>query len=280
MRASRSLLPLAVLLLASTLPGPRAAGGAYAMEILVDGRPLHELPHAGRTYVQAERGREYAVRLSNRTGERVAVALTVDGLNSIDARRTSAREATKWILEPWESIVLEGWQTSGSTARRFFFTSEERSYGAWLGKTEDLGIVSAAFFRERVPERRIAEQRREDSRKQRSSAGRVEGGVQGGVLGGTPSAEAAPAAPAPERDAEDALAATGIGREVDHRVRRVVFDEEDAPAAVVHLRYEYRDALVKLGVLPRPRRDDPLARRERARGFEDAGYAPDPYRCR
>jgi len=32
-------------------------------------------------------------------------------------------------------------------------------------------------------------------------------------------------------------------------------------------------------VLPR-RGDDPLARRERARGFEDGDFAPDPYRGR
>ena len=56
---------------------------AYSMEILVDGRPLRELPAGARTYVEALEGREYSVRLSNRTGRRVAVALSVDGLNSI-----------------------------------------------------------------------------------------------------------------------------------------------------------------------------------------------------
>jgi hypothetical protein len=47
------------------------------------------------------------------------------------------------------------------------------------------------------------------------------------------------------------------------------------------MRYEYRNALVKLGVLPRdcdaPR--DRLAQRESAHGFEP-GFAPDPYRRR
>lgn len=269
MRASRLLLSLAAIVL--LVPAAAAAqGSGYAMEILVNGRPLAELPHGGRTYVEASRGREYAVRLSNRTGERVAVALAVDGLNSIDAKRTAARDATKWILGPWETIVLEGWQTSGSTARRFFFTTEERSYGSWLGKTEDLGIVSAAFFRERQPVRHTWSRDQEG----------VEGGVPGGVLGEGSERERRADAPAAQAAPPDDLAATGIGREVDHRVRRVEFDEEDAPAAVVSLRYEYRDALVRLGVLPRFRREDPLARRERARGFEDAGYAPDPYRTR
>ena len=45
----------------------------------------------------------------------MAVALAVDGLNSIDAKKTTSREAAKWILDPYASIVIEGWQTSGAT---------------------------------------------------------------------------------------------------------------------------------------------------------------------
>ena len=45
------------------------------------------------------------------------------------------------------------------------------------------------------------------------------------------------------------------------------------------LRYEYHDALVRLGIRPRHHAhfEDPLARRERARGFEDMQFAPDPF---
>jgi hypothetical protein len=243
----------------------------FSMEILVDGVPLPEHVARGRTYVEALEGKEYTVRLTNRTGERVAVALAVDGLNSIDAKRTSARDARKWILDPWQSVTLEGWQTSGATARRFYFTTEKDSYGAWLGRTKNLGLVSAAFFREKRPEP-------------------VRDWSDGGNSGPERRREAPSAAREKSENESkaqgeaDALAgqsaATGIGREVDHRVRRVSFDQDDSPAAVVEVRYEYRDALVRLGVLPRPRPacDDTLTRRERARGFEDGGYAPDPFR--
>ena len=103
-------------------PDPR-----YAMEVLVDGRPLALYNTAGTTYIEALKGREYAIRLTNRTGEPVAVALAVDGLNSIDARHTSSQEARKWILDPWQTVTLSGWQTSEGTARRFVFTSESKS---------------------------------------------------------------------------------------------------------------------------------------------------------
>jgi hypothetical protein len=256
----------------SALPAPALAcrpsvpESAYSMEVLVDGRPLTAYAANGASYVEALKGREYSVRLTNRTGERVAVALAVDGLNSIDAKHTSSRDARKWILAPWETVTLSGWQTGSATARRFVFTSESNSYGAWLGRTGDLGVISAAFFREAQPPRPIAPapSAAEPFAMQRS--------------------DDAPSAGASSNDArreksskaKDELAATGIGREIEHRVVLVDFESEQAPASTISVRYEYHDALVKLGVLPAG--DDALARRERARGFAEPGFAPDPFR--
>jgi hypothetical protein len=241
---------------------------AYAMEILVGGRPLEEYAALGSTFVEALKGREYEVRLTNKTGERIAVALAVDGLNSIDARHTSAREAQKWILGPWESITLSGWQTGASTARRFVFTSESSSYGAWLGRTSDLGVISAAFFREvRRQEEPMAAPAPIERQTERSAGNQpVQGALENGARADKKAA------------AKDELAATGIGRELEHRVVRVEFDEQDAPDATISVRYEYHEALVRLHVLPAG--DDSLARRERARGFSEPGYAPDPFRDR
>jgi hypothetical protein len=244
------------------------------MEVLVDGRPMATYAASGTTYVEAVKGHDYAIRLSNRTGERIGVALSVDGLNVIDAKHTTAREGRKWILDPWQTIVLTGWQTSTSTARRFVFTTEARSYGAWLGRTSDLGTISAAFFRERpradmpappAPIAPFSGRLKDDADSPREEAG--------GAAGAEPQRKSM-AAPS------DELAATGIGGEVPHRVTQVDFDEQDAPSAVVGVRYEFHDALVKLGVIRGNEDDAALARRERAHGFEDSGFAPDPYRGR
>jgi hypothetical protein len=101
---------------------------------------------------EALKGREFAIRLRNPYGMRVAVARSVDGLNTIDARQTSPADARKWVLDPYQTIVISGWQTSRTEARRFEFTTEERSYGEALGKTTNFGVITAVFFRERVPE--------------------------------------------------------------------------------------------------------------------------------
>src|SRR5918993_2730283 len=123
------------------------------IDILVNDVPQHRYAHHGRWYVEAIKGREYAIRLRNPYGVRVAVALSVDGLNTIDARQTTAADARKWVLNPYETVTISGWQTSRTEARRFEFTTEEHSYGQALGKTANLGVISAVFFKERVSSR-------------------------------------------------------------------------------------------------------------------------------
>jgi hypothetical protein len=255
------------------------------MDILVDGHRLPGYSARGTLYVEALKGREYEIRLRNPFSVRVAVALSVDGLNTIDARHTSAAAARKWVLEPYESITILGWQTSLTDARRFEFTSEEKSYGAWLEKTNDLGIISAVFFRERMPERMVSSDRfgtRQPEAPAPSASGRnraesAPAADASAASAGGASAKAGARASAAEADE---YAATGLGRLTDHAVRQVHLELESTPAASISIRYEYRAQLVRLGILPtRPADPDPLDRRERARGF-DAGFCPEPKRGR
>lgn len=222
------------------------------LTVVVDGQSRAEYVHRGATYIEAIRGREYSLRLNNPTPYRVAVALAVDGLNTIDARHTDGWNASKWVLEPYESTEISGWQVNDQTARRFFFTGERHSYGAALGATENLGVIEAIFYRERS---RPITEFREGLRDQ-----------------------AAPAAPAPRSEsaqqkaaADDDYAATGMGGRTRHDVERVHLDLDPNPIASLRIRYEFRPELMKLGVLPRVR--EPLDRRERAKGFE---YCPEP----
>jgi len=88
-------------------------------------------------------------------------------------------------------------------------------------------------------------------------------------MGSRPSAQ-----PYPPPD--DESAATGIGRTVRNDVQWIRMDLDSHPAAEVLIRYEYRAALVRLGIIPRDYpRPDVLNRRERAKGFEP-GYCPQP----
>jgi hypothetical protein len=185
--------------------GRRVRYPAFEVDVLIDGRPLDECYARGRTYIEALPGAEYEVRLRNPSGERVAVALSVDGLNTIDARHTSAWNASKWVIEPYQTITISGWQMSSERARRFYFTNERDSYGAKLGQTANLGVISAVFFRER---RQVVIPMTRDN--------------------GAMSARV-----------EKESAGTGIGRSVRHDVSWIDMDLDSRPVAEVTLRYEY-----------------------------------------
>jgi hypothetical protein len=252
----------------------------FGVEVLTGGWAREKYPARGRIYVEAVEGEEYAIRLSNPLPVRVAVALSVDGLNTIDARRTTARDASKWVIPPYGSITVSGWQMSSTRARRFYFTNERDSYANRIGQPSDMGVITAVFFRERRNRSDIfhppgthesqtgSEDRSESKQRAQTGASPTANAERGNASGR--------AMPPPRAD--DDYAATGIGRSVTNDVWRVQMDLESSPAASVTLRYEYRDALVRLGVLPRnhPPQPDPLRRRERARGFEDRQFSPEP----
>jgi len=222
---------------------------SFDLEVMVNGRPLTEYYARGRTYIEAIQGAEYELRVRNPSADRVAVALSVDGLNTIDARHTSAWNASKWVIEPYQTITISGWQMSTERARRFYFTNERDSYGAKLGQTANLGVISAVFFRERdrpisvTPPSPITRDRMQEQ----SARG-----------------EGAPAAKSSPRDDDD-YAATGIGRNVRNDVRWVNMDLDSNSVGEITIRYEYYSALLRLGVVPRERY--PMQRREDSRGF-------------
>jgi len=281
MRHATRFLAEALLLL--TAGAARAAGErGFTVEVLVDGSPRPEYAARGTLYIEALRDRSYTLRLHNPLGCRVAVALAVDGLNTIDARHTEAWDARKWVLEPYETVEIPGWQVSGSHAREFTFTGEKGSYGAALGETDNLGVIEAVFYREKLRPRPPVvydpPPRRDD-------------GPFHWLLPGE-----LPTAPAPEARREagaaaesraqkeapalsDEYAGTGMGGRTHHEVTEVELELEESPAARARVRYEFRPVLVRLGVLPHPCPPRPLERREGASGFE-VGYCPEPDRRR
>jgi len=288
-------------------------GYSSDVQVIIDGSSASTYYHHGTTYIEAIKGKRYSIRITNPLGVTVAVALSVDGLSTINAQHTDARQAPKWVLYPYQSMVITGWQVDNDHAREFYFTTEDQSYGAKLGKTQNLGQISAAFFKERRPvvirrtppppprpyppypppyppyPRPLNGMDSMGGGADIDSAGGGMGGFGGGARGGAPGAvpgsppavskSSASRAPIEDsiRPSKPEYAATGIGSRVGHEVERVYLDLEDSPFQTVELRYEFRPALLKLGVLPSPPSDrDPLLRREKSKGFNDREYCPEP----
>ncbi len=260
-----------------------------SVSVEIDGQPapLYPAPDgSGRFYVEARRGSRYAVVLANRAGERLGVVLTVDGLNAISGERDTGR-GRMYVLDPWQRTSVQGWRTSLQEVRQFNFVDERASYSARSGKAnEKMGWIEVAAYRER--------------RAYVRSATPMATPGSGPVPRATPrpepypyGAEGAPAgtsdAPAQRsgRDSAEAPApsvlggaqarsypGTGWGPRTEDPVVLVSFDTEREPSQRLTLRYEYRPALVALGVLPRwlPPSRDRLWERDRA----EPGFAQPP----
>ncbi|MET0556402.1 MAG: hypothetical protein ABW221_25415 [Vicinamibacteria bacterium] len=269
-------------------PGDVPPGSLVDVSVEVEGaeRPLYAAPDGGgRLYFEARRGARYAIRLHNRSHERVGVVVQVDGLNVISGDRTQAgwlgsSPGRMYVLDAWETTEVKGWRTSLDEVRRFTFVEEERSYASRSGQANNkTGWVEIAVYRER---HRAVSRRYNDGRPDTSSRDLpFEGGAEAG---------AAPAAEAPrdaEKRASDAYResggarrpeaqsypGTGWGQATDDRVVVVDFEPERTPAQRITLRYEYASGLRALGIDVRPAYTrDRLRERDRGQG----GFAKPP----
>ena len=256
---------------------PETAAALVAVSLELDGRKAALFPapdRSGRYYVEARKGCRYSVALANRTGERVGVVLTVDGLNAISGERDAGR-GRMYVLDPWQGTTVQGWRTSLQEVRQFTFVDERASYAARSDKAnEKMGWIEIAAYREQrafvrsLPRRELP-----------AAPAPVESEGDQAGRSGAPASEAArdsgeAAAPKLRGNAQArAYPGTGWGDRAHDPVVLVSFDPESEPFERVTLRYEYRPALVALGVLPRPVTPrDRLWERDRA----EAGFSQPP----
>jgi hypothetical protein len=258
------------------------------------GSPLRVWRDHGRPVVAGRPGARYAVRLTNRTGERVLAVVAIDGVNILTGE-TAASDQDGYVLGPYERASLTGWRKSHSEVAAFEFTALEDSYAARTGRPDDVGVIGVAVFRERVPAWRDA----------RPDVGRAPGGDDERLArdeaaprdaepSNAPAAKAqagatadADTARAPlQSGAEGRLAktlpqpsgrlGTGHGAREFSYVTDTVFDRlASTPQEVVRYRYDSLANLVAAGIVPR---DFAQALPGRPRAFpgDDAGFVPDP----
>jgi len=293
------LMALAVVAISwPALRADAASSNGFRVEVTVCGYTAAEYSYRSRTYIEAQDGCEYAIRLHNDTGDRVAVHLAVDGLNTIDASKTTPSKGPRWVLEPYASATISGWQTGTSSARKFYFTEADSSYAEWIGDTSEVGKIEVVAYRERRPppppvyidpywDRPHPRRGTGSSSRDGDSSSRSES-TDHGYWG--EAEEAAPQAGSRAKSSADAYggssgrhydyeyrwdddrASTGIGREVSSQVNYTSFDSERWSFSSITIRYGFHDQLTSWGVFPSY---PPCCWRC------DDRFSPDPYdRCR
>lgn len=239
----------ALLFIPLILLGARSAEAAvrsfqgHSFEVSVvssSSSPFEEYLNGGSNFIAVHEGDEYSIVVRNPLPVRVAAAVTVDGLNTLDGKRTTPSDAQKWIIEPYSSITVRGWQTSDSNLRRFIFTREGSSYAQWKAKrdrrnyTENLGVIGVSYFWSSA-----------DLAEKLSPPGYTGDGLQdkapmssnGGVARGEEESARRPAA--------KGRAGTGMGYRQWNPVQRMDFFYDAgmfSPSDVITIRYEFAEA--------------------------------------
>lgn len=247
---TRSTL-FACLAMAAVTHGAHARAPVAHVEIY--DRTQHEvLPEyrkSGERWIAGERGHEYAVRIRNRSDVRVLAVVSVDGINAVTGAAASPAQSG-YVIEPGESVSVVGWRKDLDRTAAFVFVDPARSYAARTARPENIGVIGVALFRERAVQ--FAPEKQEEVT---DATGRPQR-----------SAESRASAPA-------ASIGTGHGRREHSPAQWTRFEREShTPDSIVTLRYESRERLLAMGVIPRAR-----APRAYPDPFPAAyGFVPDP----
>lgn len=134
-----------ILLPSSSAPSP------YRVE-LIDGvgRQLPTYSMGRRFYVLGNNGNRYSIRVHNPTGRRIEAVVSVDGLDVIDGNSANYRSKRGYVVQPHDSITIEGYRTSTSQVAAFRFSSVANSYAGRKGKARNVGVIGVAIFEEKA----------------------------------------------------------------------------------------------------------------------------------
>ena len=277
MPTRRTLLAFAAAAAASACTAlPAHAVGSIVDVQIVDrtrGDVLSTWRHRGAHYVAGRPGDRYAVRLTNRSGGRVLVVLSVDGVNAVSGE-TAAVGQTGYVLAPWQSAEITGWRKSHTEAAAFYFTALPESYAARTQRPDHVGVIGTAVFRERTPEP-VTHWREQAPplARDRAANGAAQEDKRASAEADAPRSAAAPSPSSRmEREslAKSERLGTGHGEREYSPTSQTAFERASSqPAEVVQVRYDSHANLVASGVIPRPR---PLPRLPEA----FPSFVPDP----
>jgi hypothetical protein len=244
-------------------------------------RPLETYRYQGKAYVAGRTGDYYAVRITNRTGERLLVVLSVDGVNAITGQ-TASPEQTGYVLRPWTTAEIAGWRKATDEVAGFYFTRLSSSYADRTGRPANVGVIGAAVFREaRPPQPEIAAAPRDEVHpappggsysgllsRQEAHVGSLR---DGGLLGAAPAKSGAGAPEAGIAPRRDERIGTGHGEREYSLVHYTSFRRASSePVEVLSVFYDSYDNLVAQGIIPSRRQSEPDP--------FPGGFAPDPPR--
>jgi len=250
-------------------------GNEYEVSILVNGRPIVEVEHEGRTFVEGRKDSFYSLKITNRTSHNVLAVPSVDGKNVIDGEPCGV-DSSGYVVHACSTMIIPGWKLEGSNteAGRFQFKpqdsyyEEDTTYVEAMGDNpEHQGLIGFMFFREKpkpvvTPYSYTSTNYNGLLRKRDSSDASGDLSFGGSTCNSTLDSMCVSASassigdagiqcsytPEPDPDEGKSLG-TGMGEAVDFHTKTVEFEKlTEEPNAVLVYFYDTLKNLKKLGV--------------------------------
>ncbi len=244
----------------------------------------------GRSYVLGDLGQRYSIRVINPTSARVEAVVSVDGLDAVDGHPASLRKRG-YVVPAFGEVVVDGWRTSLDSVAAFRFSTVPDSYGARTGHARNVGVIAAAFFRERVRPRVVqiplpAPPTARDRAASAAPAAPADEAAapSSNARGSAGGASASPPSAASKAEATAPAARRGLGTEFGEAqassVVETSFTRADTnPTWLTEVRYDDRNGLVSRGIPippPPPPRNIENELRDTAEPFPESRFAQPP----
>lgn len=203
-----ALIALTALLVTACAPSAQArtspaSAGGYSIQIEdAYGRALPTYHHRGSTYVLGQYDTKYTVRVSNHTNQRIEAVLTVDGRDAISGDLGDYTRQRGYVIDPYGSVVVDGFRQSMHNVAAFRFTTPGDSYTGRRGTAQHAGVIGVAVFREQGRPVAVAPPPQPPHWR-----GQWGGGFEGDDLAQAPRGEARKSAPAPTDSMADSAEA-------------------------------------------------------------------------
>ncbi|RYZ05985.1 MAG: hypothetical protein EOO73_17720 [Myxococcales bacterium] len=222
----------------------------------LDGSVLPTFRHGGSSYVLGEPGERYNVRVYNPTSERVEAVVTIDGRDAVSGEVGDYVAQRGYLIEPWSSVLVEGFRRSLDEVAAFRFTGHASSYSARRGTPQNVGVIGVAVFPEKLRAPRPVWKMRP-----RETFEREESAPSSGAGAPVPRRAPAPApaeaseayrdaAPQKRKGAGASNIGTEYGESQSSRVVEVAFERRtpNRPITVLSVRYDDYRGLEARGI--------------------------------
>jgi len=126
------------------------------LDILVNGKPVKQYHHNGKLYVEAKKGSEFSIQLSNNSGYRLEAIIYVDGISILTGNPEpnildSSLEPGFVIDSYSKQKPIPGWVLNNETSAKFVFDSKDQSLAKQTNKNlQHIGKITCVVFNEYV----------------------------------------------------------------------------------------------------------------------------------